>query len=605
MKKLEYGTLAIDDFCSISSLEVNLRRPGSLWFIFGENRVEPGITSNGCGKTTIFNALCWVQFGKTVRNLRSTDIIPWSGGTPFVELCLWIDGTGHELTRGANPNQLLFDGQPIDQGALEDKLGMNFDTFINSILLGQEQDLFLDRTPSEKLKLFTDALNLERWDTRSKQAAADAERLHSEIDRDAAVLTRMVQQFREVKELHENAKNEADQWVANQETIQKRADSELKEAEKFVKQLQRRHDDATLAYDGAGLELQPITRELRQQQDYLRANELELARAETQRQSIIAQRETLKSELEEVKRGRCPTCGQRWDKKHAKPMEDRLADLAERSSARILKPIADLNRRLKADVERLSRDHQRFTQQQSDAREILDSVIPRLADLNSQISRIRQAKAQYTDAVNPFRQQLADLKQRRARLAAEYKTLTKDHKDKKEKLERVSYWVKGFKDIKLFIIEELLQELQLCSDAIHAQLGLNGWSLIFDVEKETAKGTVQRGLNVFVKSPYNRKPVKWECWSGGESQRLRIAASLALAEVLLARCGVDPNLEALDEPTRGLSKQGVDDLVDFLAIRARQLDRGIFFIEQTVVESSQFAGTMFVSRTEDGTSIIE
>lgn len=606
MKKLKYDTLEINEFGSIKELTVDLNRVGNVWFVFGENKVEPEITSNGCGKTTIFNALCWVQFGKTVRGLRNPDIIPWSGGAPFVRLVYSIDGQRHEIQRHANPNSLMLDGCDIDQAALERHLGFNYETLLHTILLGQEKPLFLDKTPSEKLKLFSDALELERWDQRSKDADGQADQLRREIDREDGSLTRMAQQWKEVKELHENTKRQAADWTAQQEAVQGRLKKELKEAEKFVEQLQRRHDDASLAYDGACTELKPLARELSQQQDYLRTNEAELVRAEERLNIALTQRKELKVEIIAAKRGQCPTCGQPWRHKgHIKDLENQLADLEDRCSARVQKPAANLNRQLKATIKTLDESHQKFTRQAEEARDILDSVIPRLSDLKSQISRLKTTRQQYEDSHNPFYQQLKDLKQRRVKLATEYKQLTSAHKAKKERLERVVYWVKGFKDIKLYIIEETLQELRLCSDAILIQLGLHDWSLEFDVEKETQKGTVQRGLNAFVHSPYNDKPVKWECWGGGESQRLRIAGSLALGEVLLNRAGVDPSIEILDEPTRGLSKKGTEDLVEFLALRARQLDRAIFFVDQNVIESSQFAGTMHVTRTTDGTYIDE
>jgi energy-coupling factor transporter ATP-binding protein EcfA2 len=157
----------------------------------------------------------------------------------------------------------------------------------------------------------------------------------------------------------------------------------------------------------------------------------------------------------------------------------------------------------------------------------------------------------------------------------------------------------------LHIIEDVLAELQITANAMLEQVGLLGWELRFEAERETKKGTLQRGLNVFVKSPHNEKPVKWESWSGGEGQRLRVLGALALGEVLLNRAGVEPTLEVLDEPTSHLSPQGVQDMIDMLHDRAASLGRTVLYADQTAIASDQFASVLTVERSGQGTRICE
>jgi ABC-type transport system involved in cytochrome bd biosynthesis fused ATPase/permease subunit len=106
-----------------------------------------------------------------------------------------------------------------------------------------------------------------------------------------------------------------------------------------------------------------------------------------------------------------------------------------------------------------------------------------------------------------------------------------------------------------------------------------------------------------IKSPHNTAPVRWESWSGGEGQRLRLIGALALSEVLLARAGVEPNIEILDEPTEFLSAPGVRDLTELLAERARAIGRGIYYVDHVSRQSAQFTSVLNVVRGSAGTVI--
>ena len=63
------------------------------------------------------------------------------------------------------------------------------------------------------------------------------------------------------------------------------------------------------------------------------------------------------------------------------------------------------------------------------------------------------------------------------------------------------------------------------------------------------------------------------------------------------------SLEILDEPTRGLSDEGVVDLCEFLADRAKQLDRAVIYVDHMSVESSRFTSVLTVVKTAKGSQI--
>lgn len=164
------------------------------------------------------------------------------------------------------------------------------------------------------------------------------------------------------------------------------------------------------------------------------------------------------------------------------------------------------------------------------------------------------------------------------------------------------YWVKGFKNVKLFAVSAALNELEAEVNNALDGLGLGGWEVEFDVDKATKSGTFSKGFFAFISGPDNPEPVKWEAWSGGESQRLRLAASLGLANMIRASKGLDLPFEIWDEPSQWMSDAGINGLLDVLQRRARRLKRQIWLIDHRGLEYP-FDAAICVEKTHTGSTI--
>lgn len=104
------------------------------------------------------------------------------------------------------------------------------------------------------------------------------------------------------------------------------------------------------------------------------------------------------------------------------------------------------------------------------------------------------------------------------------------------------------------MISEVLTQLELEVNNKLFQLGLQDWKVLFAVEGLTKGGKVKKGFTVTIITPYNLEPVNWNAWSGGESQRLRLAGSLGIADLITSRCPYVPTFEVFDEPSSYLSE---------------------------------------------------
>lgn len=609
--KLTIGPIEIVDFKSIRQLRFDFGRPVGVHFITGRNRYHPRLDSNGVGKSSLFDALCFCLYGKTVSGLRSPDIIPWrvTDTVPKVTVTLYCDGSTNLVLRQANPNKLLLNQQPVTQEAIDTLLHMNFDTFTHTIILGQGRPLFFDLTAADKLQLFTDVLELERWEVRAAKASVLAREIERQIAGEQAAISVVQTNYRTAKQAYLNAQLQMQEWTRGLQERLVTAEAEIKQARRILESVGSRHDAATLTYDRAMTELPPLQREVQQLQDYLQHTDTELVRLREKRHNARAERQRLRLEHQALKQRTCPTCGRPW---HGAEQQKALAQMAARFTQ--LAPLCDKamlagTRSTRTDLQKqldtLTPAITDFIRQRDGSRTTLDATTPEMAAAKARLTLLVDRLNQDRDQVNPYTEQVSAARRLREQLREQYKTRRLTLRQQERKLRRVGFWIKGFRDLRLHIIDEVLQDLQLTANAMLDRVGLVGWALQFAAERETQKGTIQRGINVLVKSPDNAVAVKWECWSGGEGQRLRLLGALALGEVLLNRAGVEPLFEVLDEPSSHLSPRGVRDLVEFLHDRALVLTRTIYLTDQTVINSDRFASSLVVERSKNATRILE
>lgn len=607
---LDFDHLTIQNFKAFvgKPQPFKLARGAGLHFIAGINEDEPRLGSNGSAKSTIFDALTWCLYERTVGGLRNPDVAPWNPkGKTIVHTQVHTDKF-HTVTRELSPNRLLLDDKEVGQEEIEQLLGINFEVFRYTVLLGQNEDLFFDLSPRDKLQLFSETLNLERWEDRAKFAAVTLSDYQNQLTAAAGEIAGLGTALGKIDELIKEAKVGVDEWDAERKAKAKNVEKELAALNTEMETVQRNYDKADTAYDRAATEVKSLIGEDGMLRRLLLAAKSNLTSAELdltfRKEGLV----NLKQQLTALgKTSKCPTCGQvvkRGDlSKHRAEIEAKLALAKEGvttggpKTKKLATVVESLEGKLSTNTSYLTS----FRSKAESARNTLDAIRPRLSDLKAKIAALQASK---TEEANPYREQLRTLRQQRKDTEAQLTELDELVSKLQRIAERTRSWTKGFKDVRLYIIEELIQELEIATNTLLPESGLIDWSVSYDIEKETKSGSIQRGLNVMIQSPRSKKAVRWESWSGGEGQRLRVVGALALSEVLLNRAGVQCNLEILDEPTRGLSIEGVNDLCEYLADRAEQLGKVCLFVDQMAVESSRFASTTTVIKTETG-SIIE
>ena len=556
-----------------------------LHFIRGRNKLDPQLGSNGAGKSSLWGALTWCLYGRTPEGLHNVDIKPWrDGGSPAVTTMLHTDDQEHLVTRTIG--NLVLDGRTVGQEQINELLGMSYEVFINAVVMGQGQPLFPDLTPAQKMRLFDDVMQLDRWIRRSKHAASRRDEIENRIAELKQRLATLDGILKSIEQSIKDIGRQIEVWE-KQEAEQARDRMASREnLEKQLHDLELRRDAADLAMDSALTELRPLQIEMRKIMN-IRGG-LELAAKSIGR---------LEQELAviEKKKKICPVCKQPVQAKQVAGHKTELlkqltaCKQAETALAEVDKKYAVLE---KAELD--------FQKKSDLAQWELNDLNPKIGALKQEIEQLQNMERDS----NPHRGHLRELYNKLNAATEERADIEKRLRIKQRGRIRTEFWVKGFREVRLFAIEEVLQELELQTNSMLEEVGLVGWEVRYAIERETKAGTVQRGISSTITCPANSGPVKWQAWSGGECQRLRIICSLALSEVLLGHAGIATGIEILDEPTQHLSGEGIDDLIDYLSERARQYGKTILYADQHSIESARFASVLTVLKTKQGSKVI-
>lgn len=554
MLDIEFTTLVVENFKSFKErATLKLNRPG-LTYLCGDNIKYPRLGTNGVGKTALWDALIWCLKGKTASGLGNTDVRMRKATDPTcVKLWFMVNGDKHVIERTISPNKLFLDSESASQDKIDRLVPLSTVVLNHTMLFGQgskHRKLFLDLLPTEKMDLLADVIDLDRWVGYAETANKEAKALSSEISLLKRDLQRDGDMLDQIDVWIELAVKQVKDWDNEHKGQLAKLEDTLDALRKARDAAEREHTAADLKYESAMAEYNALVK-----------------RERAVRDKLAALRKSGKA---------CPECGQ--------PVVD-------------AKQVETVERELTT----LNNDMDDFRKRADEFNDIVMRTGPKLARLEGELRTLEKSVTSFE--ANPYLEKLRHHRERRRDVVRKLD----DYDEKLTQLERrhdqVSYWAsEGFKTIRLYLIDDLLQELKYNTAHIVEQVGITGWSIDYVVERETKSGSISQGLSVLV-SPPHEPPVKWETFSGGEGQRLRLAAALALAYTLLNRAGVRLNLLVLDEPTQRLSSVGIDDLCSTLAAYAKDTDTSVWFIDHHSVDSPHFSSTICVVRDESGSWI--
>lgn len=615
MAKLKLTALTLRNFKAFrGEHELRLDQAPGLYLVMGKNPRFNRLGANGVGKSTLLaDGPLWILFGKTIRDKNpGAAIVPWNGDKDvYGKLSLKRGKRAFEIERTRTPNHLILiengERREVSQAEVIKLIGMSEEMFRRTLILGQWGTLFLDLRPDAQAQMFSEALQLEVYlfatDVAKKERdkydaiIADLEKEHGELKSAIRELTRS----------KKDARKRADGFAAK---LGVELDRMGKAGEDLAADLYA-HQEYLLDQPKRPKVSTKMAENL-EAQAALRESFGRLTSDIDKRKDQVDDWEQECRTLKAAEQGKCPECGQKltWDhyqkvmrKLSGKIEEAQAANKADDAALKKLSSrVEDLKEEQKTIDEKRRRKDKGYEDALEEYHKSMRAVTFAEAALNDHLRAIARLEDSDNEAAVELRRLIKRRKKKRARvveLEEEELVIARRKKD------RAEYWVKAYKEIRLSIIDQALVELEIASARHAGLLGLEDWGIRFETERETSTGSTSYKFTVMLYPPDQKKPIKWESYSGGESQRLQLAVTFALSEVLLSRAGIDPGMEVLDEPTKGLSPEGISELLEHLRERALELGRTIYLVDHHALDRGAFDGVLVVTQKVKGGSSFE
>jgi hypothetical protein len=547
----------------------------------GRNDDEPLLGANGAGKSSLWDGVFWVLTGKTATGLRGPDVATWNAGRGCYGL---VRIAGRTLVRTwGNSNTLTLDKQDVTQEQVFEWLGLTAEQLLCCTYIAQHAPSFLDIGPTEKTDLLSTVLNVDSWLARAHTAEAELSKASRDLRAVETDAARLQGEHDALSGKNYDALIEA--WnLEHQHDVSDALERVEKANNVRAQAMERRGLAAVEAGDSAALRKRAEAAE-----DVVRDARRALTEATIQRNKAA-------EALRGADAGACRACSRPFPHTHT---EKELADLKLQRERAVL--VEETRAQAVTAAERV-RDGIRTAQQEAagilrEAEAAIDRARTAQTQAEDALSAARAAKNPYLALREADKTRLEGISNALASLADERDVL-------EAHCARVKYWVKGFKDVRLFVITEALAQLEVEVNACLAQVGLPSWTISFSPDSETKSGTVRRGFAVMVKSPSNPRPVPWAVWSGGEAQRLRAATTMGLSNLIAAYTGFQPFIEVWDEATAGMSVEGIQDFLTAIQHRARTMRRQIWVVDHRALESGVFSKAV-VAVKSSGTTKLE
>lgn len=523
---------------------------------FQKHKTNLIVGSNGSGKSTMMDALCFCLFGKAYRDINKSDLINTINNKELLVECTFTVGTSnYKVERGQKPNifKIYVNGHHIPQSAqtgdyqeyLENTIlnGWNIRTFKQIVVIGNANYVpFMQQTPAVRrdmveelldIKIFTSMSNiLKEKISKTKQSISENELKLQGIRNVIFTTERMI------------------------ELMKKNNDVDITEKQKEIDKLQTQIEVLEEQLGYASL----VVKNLKASVDYEKITKIQ----EALRKLDIKEREVevLKDQLKKQNKffsinETCPTCTRDidvdykhtiiTDNENAIHRHDDFLEKIEQKYMALndeLKILMDKEKELaKAETERNSIQSK------------IDSLISNKKYIQKDIDKLKAEKKEDVSGIKELQNEKEKL-----RLEEEEKERLLKDKDAQDTVQTF------LKDggIKTQIIK---QNIPVLNKLINKYLSAMDFFVNFEIDEQ---------FNETIKSRY-RDTFKYASFSEGEKLRIDLSILFAWRTLAKMRNSLNSNLLILDEIFESsLDSNGTDELLKI--IRELDEDTKIFII---------------------------
>lgn len=616
---MKFSTLTIYNFLSIEDAQIQLADRG-LVLIQGVNEDNTSALSNGSGKSSIADALCWCLYGTTARGISGDAVVNRVAGKNTQVSVNIIDGPDqYNITRfrkdKTHKNALVVvkldlatslttnltkGTDKLTQELVDQIVGSSYEVFRAAVYAGQESMPDLPAMTDKQLKLLVEeAAGVTILEAAYKEALLKLKMSEETHDKTQALLERVDMTLaaersskadyeKGHREFEDRRKLDLDSFEGQLLAVQGAIVSVVGKIAAI--------DEPAITAEIAALELKiaAVADERSKEkalEKTLRDEEIGLLNASTKVKSWKSEYDSAKAKYEEVGSivGKpCDECGKPY-------CEHDIADTRARLKAR-LKEVADKAPDMKKLVEAAK-------ERAGKARETLDAyratmtdvsaTSAQIASLREEIAKLRVLENELSNWLrdekacegsikrckaekNPFDDMLAENARKikdmeKGREIVEFDLQVLEKAMKTDELVAKVFSPSG---VRAHILDEVTPFLNDQTAKYLASLTDGNTTATWSTLVKTAKGELREKFSIEVADATGGE--SFAALSGGEKRKVRIAAALALQDLVARRATKPIELFIGDEIDDALDEAGLERLCGILEEKARE--RGSVFI---------------------------
>lgn len=645
---MKLKSITIDNFLAIGHAEITLADRG-LVLVQGQNDYESSADSNGAGKSSIADAISWVNYGITARGEGGDDIVNNDAGKDCRVLeYIEDDGALFEVARhrkhkkgkngltikqvdpvtGAVINDLTKGTDKLTQGVLEQILGCSWEVFCGAVYCAQEKFPDLPGMTDKQLKMLIEeasgATILEACYLTANTQVRDAERAFTDATAQLVTIGRQVRDAEETLDVYRG--NQTD-WEAERKgdllVLGTSGRAKKKEIEDLEADIAAIGDEKLIRDEIAKLDAQIASVGKEQAQDRTNTSSAQIAirKADATRiafdqaKNALEQARQYLADLDHQVGCPCSSCDRPFSAEDIEPAKklanDKVADamrnvaLAKRDAedaARAHKSAVDARDAYRASMTDVSAANAAKAPLQSQLNQIaagklaLARAQTELKGIVAQIKAKRDETNPWTGEIERQEKRLEEAKNRHSFVEADEKLKAQDHKVAKHIADVYSpTGVRAFllDDVTPFLNDQTAKYLGTLSDGNIAAT----WTTLV----KNAKGELREKFSIEVENANGGK--KFGLVSGGEKRKVRVACALALQDLVARRATKPIELFIGDEIDDALDRAGQERLIQILEEKARE--RGSVFIVSHAELRDWIRNIITVKRTGPRSTIEE
>jgi len=639
---MRFLELTAKNFMSFKEFTLTFPTNG-LVFVGGE--IEKGTisSSNGAGKSSVFEALCWGLYGQTLRNVDKGDVVNRDAGKDCMVEVMFEDDHGeiaivrryrsdkkfqHSLLFYKGDKELTSSEAKETQAIIDSVLGLNWSVFSTAVVFGEKAQRFTEARDAEKKKIFDEILMLQKYQDAQKQVREDLHKLKetsSEYDtkRKAAeeghravceTLARREEELNQLEVEKANVEKHLGWLRTGLEELRTQLGTKMAEAEAGRKE----YNELDAENKSIFTMVQKLEREKQTALSEVTNTGMSKKVLLATTNGGIRDLETKKSNASRLKAGvQCPTCGQsitpdslagvsaHFNEEIAKLKVQQTGLLDEVSKweaeerkirSKYDKEIAGIVATKTSMDDTLSALLKTYTSKALEAKQLEGKVLASETEITTlqkgmdeKEEALRKSVEYESERVAIYEATIAEIDQKLAEFAGEEKVLR--------------FWEEGFGNtgIKSLLLDEIVPQLNARVAFYANALMDEEISIDFDTESMLKSGDLRDKFDIKIVMAGNR--IDYASCSSGEKRRIDVAILLALQSLVYERGAANSNLIVLDEVFDSLDRVGIERVVALLSEEASE--KLIYVISHLSEFRDYFQRELIIAKSGKYSSLID